>query len=93
MAPFDKWYNFLYTFSMKTAVSIPDPVFQSAEAMASKLGMTRSALYAEALVAWLKEKKSQEITAQINEALKSCPQQVDPFMREAARQGLARVEW
>ena len=78
---------------MKTAVSIPDPVFQSAEEMAAKLGLSRSALYSEALVAYLKEKKSREITAQINAALEACPQEIDPFVQEAARQGLARVEW
>ena len=34
---------------MKTAISIPDPVFRSAEELAARLGVSRSALYAEAI--------------------------------------------
>jgi metal-responsive CopG/Arc/MetJ family transcriptional regulator len=34
---------------MKTAISIPDSLFQSAEALARRLRMSRSQLYAEAL--------------------------------------------
>jgi hypothetical protein len=34
---------------MKTAVSIPDPVFEKGEALARKLGLSRSALYALAI--------------------------------------------
>jgi len=34
---------------MKTAISIPDPLFESAEALARKLRLSRSQLYAEAV--------------------------------------------
>lgn len=80
---------------MKTAVSIPDLVYQSAEEWAEKLGMSRSALYAEALVAYLKEKKSQEITASLNRSLAEIPpeEQVDPFVQAAAHRLLKNAEW
>lgn len=38
---------------MKTAISLPDPLYVRAERAAQRLGRTRSALYAEALEACL----------------------------------------
>jgi predicted transcriptional regulator len=38
---------------VKTAVSLPDELFQRAERLAQRLGRSRSALYADALVAYL----------------------------------------
>lgn len=32
--------------AMKTAISIPDPIFEAAEGFARRLGMSRSELYA-----------------------------------------------
>ena len=34
---------------MKTAISLPDELFEEAESLASRLGMSRSGLYAAAL--------------------------------------------
>ncbi len=34
---------------MKTAISIPDPIFESAEKLAKRLGMSRSQFYAKAV--------------------------------------------
>ena len=42
-------YNQGYTRGMKTAISIPDPVFRSAERLAARLGLSRSELYCRAL--------------------------------------------
>ena len=39
----------LYSASMKTAVSIPDAIFEAAERLARKRKVSRSRLYAEAL--------------------------------------------
>lgn len=40
---------------MKTAVSIPDAIVESAEALASRLGMSRSRLHATALARLIAE--------------------------------------
>ena len=40
---------------MKTAVSIPDPLFESAESLARRLDLSRSQLYARALRALVEE--------------------------------------
>jgi hypothetical protein len=52
---------------MKTAVSIPDRVFHSAEKLAARLGVSRSELYAKALAALLDKHRQDLVTAQLNE--------------------------
>ena len=52
---------------MKTAVSIPDRVFQSAEKLAARLGVSRSELYAKALAGLVEKHREDLITAQLNE--------------------------
>ncbi|WP_293064467.1 MULTISPECIES: CopG family transcriptional regulator [unclassified Moorena] len=39
---------------MKTAISLPDSVFEEAEALAQQMGLSRSELYLKALKAYLK---------------------------------------
>ena len=51
---------------MKTAISIPDPLFQSAEKLAHRLGMSRSELYSKAVSEYLQEHKGQGITEKLN---------------------------
>jgi len=52
---------------MKTAISIPDPVFKSAERLASRLRVSRSELYSKALQAFLEEHRDDLITSRLNE--------------------------
>jgi metal-responsive CopG/Arc/MetJ family transcriptional regulator len=52
---------------MKTAISIPDRVFQSAEQLASKLGVSRSELYSKALAALVDKHRDDLITSRLNE--------------------------
>lgn len=52
---------------MKTAVSIPNELFESAEGFARRLGMSRSELFAKALREYLEEHRSEGITERLNE--------------------------
>jgi len=52
---------------MKTAVSIPDRVFQSAEKPAARLGVSRSELYAKAVAAMVEKHRVDVVTSQLNE--------------------------
>jgi hypothetical protein len=54
-------------FAMKTAVSIPDRVFQSAEKLAARLGVSRSELYARALSALVEQHREDVVTSKLNE--------------------------
>ena len=51
---------------MKTAVSIPDRIFESAESFARRRKMSRSELYARAIDAYLKEHKAEGITERLD---------------------------
>ena len=52
---------------MKTAVSIPDHVFRSAEKLAARLGVSRSELYAKAVAAMVEKHSDDLITSQLND--------------------------
>jgi metal-responsive CopG/Arc/MetJ family transcriptional regulator len=52
---------------MKTAISIPDPVFRSAERLADKLGISRSEFYCRAVKDLLERHEQVSITARLNE--------------------------
>lgn len=52
---------------MKTAISIPDPVFNTAEKLARRLGLSRSELYVRAISSYVEEHKDQKVTEILNE--------------------------
>ena len=52
---------------MKTAISIPDPLFKAAEQLAKRLGMSRSTLYTTAVSSYISEHQHEGITQALNE--------------------------
>jgi len=52
---------------MKTAVSIPDPIFKAAEKLARQLGMTRSRLYTKAVTEYIQGHKNDLVCEKLNE--------------------------
>jgi hypothetical protein len=52
---------------MKTAISIPEPVFRSAEVLARRLKMSRSQLYATAVAEFVARHRRNQLTQQLNE--------------------------
>lgn len=55
-------YNQSYTLSMKTAISIPDHLFEAAETAAQKLGVSRSHLFRLALADYLRRQGHAAVT-------------------------------
>ncbi len=51
---------------MKTAISIPDDIFVSAEKMAKKLGIPRSRLFTRAIEDFLEKHSKKEVTKKLN---------------------------
>lgn len=83
-----------YTQGMKTAVSIPDDVFERAERTAKRLKKSRSELYADALAEYLARREPAAVTAAIDEALGDLDQASDAaFATAAARTTLKRGDW
>ena len=52
---------------MKTAISLPDGIYFEAERTAKNLGISRSALYLNALTEYLKKSNRKNITEKLNE--------------------------
>jgi len=73
--------------SMKTAISIPDPVFHSAEELAARLGISRSELYCRALREMIEKHDGAAITAQLDAVYGD--QDVDAGLDPA----LATMQW
>jgi predicted transcriptional regulator len=78
---------------MKTAISIPDRVFQDAEHLAERLKKSRSQLYSEAVAEYVARHDPRAITEQINAVCAEVDTRPDPFLRQAARRILERTEW
>ena len=78
---------------MKTAVSIPDPVFEEAELLARKLGKSRSQLYAEAVAAYVARHDPDGITEAMNRACDAVEGAPDAASQVAARTVLEQTEW
>ena len=78
---------------MKTAVSIPDDVFEDAERLASRLKTSRSQLYARALSEFVARHDDDQVTSAVNQVIEEVGGVVDDFTRRAGQQALRRVEW
>ncbi len=55
-----------HTFSMKTAVSLPDALYKDAEITARKLGIPRSQLFARALEEFIRHHQREGITEKLD---------------------------
>jgi metal-responsive CopG/Arc/MetJ family transcriptional regulator len=51
---------------MKTAISIPDELFQTAEKIAKKMGIPRSQLYVRALEEFIQSHSKESVTEKLN---------------------------
>jgi metal-responsive CopG/Arc/MetJ family transcriptional regulator len=81
---------------IKTAVSLPEPLFEQAEALASRLNVSRSRLVALALEAYIDRHENQQLLGQLNQAYENAPDAVEQVrlrqMRRVHRQ-VVEGEW
>tara|TARA_R110000782_G_scaffold65058_18_gene132518 strand:+ start:457 stop:696 length:240 start_codon:yes stop_codon:yes gene_type:complete len=70
---------------MKTAISIPDPVFNTAERLAKRLGLSRSELYVRAISRYVEAHKNQKVTDLLNDIY-------DDEENQGLEQGFKRVQ-
>jgi hypothetical protein len=79
---------------MKTAISIPTPLFREAEKAARKLGLSRSEFFARAAARLVDTLGDEQITASYDAAFATDEDEEDvAFRREAARRTILSVEW
>jgi metal-responsive CopG/Arc/MetJ family transcriptional regulator len=78
---------------MKTAVSIPDEVFEGAERLARRTKRSRSRLFSDALKEYLARHSPDKVTEAMNAACDEIGDTKDAFVSGAARRILEKSEW
>ena len=79
---------------MKTAISIPDPVFQTAERLAKRLGLSRSEFYVRAISSYVEKHRSQKVTELLNEIYECTENQgLGAEFEKAQMKVINREEW
>lgn len=77
---------------MKTAISIPDPLFEEAENIAETLGMSRSEFYTTAIRDYVESHRKHRITEQYNRFYAEEDSEIDPITMELQRRALPPCE-
>jgi len=79
---------------MKTAISIPDSLFDAAEREADRLGISRSQLYQKALAAFLEHMNDDAVTESLNQVYTDEePGKLDPALDQMQRASIGRESW
>ena len=78
---------------MKTAISIPDAIFQSAEQLARRSGVSRSELYVQALKSYLQDHHEEGVTDTLNTIYGDIRAQLDPVLQSVQTRSLPQDDW
>jgi metal-responsive CopG/Arc/MetJ family transcriptional regulator len=78
---------------MKVAISLPDPVFNAAEQLAEQLHVSRSQLYAQAIVQYLQRVGAPAVTAKLNAVYGRESSTIDPAFGHAQSSVLDDEAW
>lgn len=77
---------------MKTAVSVPDDVYEQAERLARRTGRSRSEIYSTALREYVAHHIDDEVTTALD-SMADLVGVTDPSVVASARHVLTNVEW
>jgi len=78
---------------MKTAVSIPDQIFEQAERLARRTRQSRSHVFSSALREYVARHSPDDVTEAMDRVCEHVGEQGDLFVARAARQTLERSKW
>ncbi len=78
---------------MKTAISLPDSVFEQAEALAQQLGVSRSELYTKALQTYLERYNREQISLKLNQVYAEESSELDPMVAKMQFLSLPHEDW
>ena len=81
---------------MKTAISLPDELFEAVERIVRRSGKPRSAVYADALRDYVARHSPDEVTEAYNKLIDELGPSLEEDMRfsiEAGRRVLKNTEW
>jgi len=78
---------------MKTAISLPDDIFEEADSLARRLKRSRSEIYRAALREYLARHDPDAVTEAMNRVCAEVHAGPDPAISAAAHRILERSEW
>jgi metal-responsive CopG/Arc/MetJ family transcriptional regulator len=78
---------------MKTAISIPDDVFEGAERLAKRTRKSRSQLFSDAVREYVARHAPEDVTEAMDRVCAALQSQPDGFAANASRRTLKRIEW
>ena len=78
---------------MKVALSIPDDLFESADALSKRLGVSRSRLYATALADYVAKHQTRKVTERLDAVYSAEDSRLDEPLRRAQARSLQRDSW
>ncbi len=78
---------------MKVALSIPDELFESAETLGKRLGVSRSRLYATALADFVAKHQGRKVTTRLDAVYNTEDSHLEPGVRRLQARSLPRDSW
>ena len=78
---------------MKIAISLPDDLFESADELAERMGVSRSELYARAVAEYLAKHRDEDVTAKLNEVFGEEASGLDTPLKKAQSRSVSSSEW
>jgi metal-responsive CopG/Arc/MetJ family transcriptional regulator len=78
---------------MKTAISIPDKIFRSADVLAKRLGVSRSELYATAVNEFLSKHRNRQVTARLDEVYTEEDSSMPSSLTQMQARALPHEDW
>jgi metal-responsive CopG/Arc/MetJ family transcriptional regulator len=79
--------------SMKTAISIPDAIFEAAEETAKRLGISRSRLYTQAVERFVSEVQQADVTERLDQIYSEYSATLDPALTGMQAASLEDEGW
>ena len=78
---------------MKVAVSIPDDLFDSAESLGRRLGVSRSRLYATAVAEFVAKHKGRKTTERLNRVYAEEESRLEKPLRRLQARSITGESW
>lgn len=78
---------------MKTAISIPDEIYHSADQLAKRFGMSRSELYSKAVSDYINTHKNEAVTKALDQIYATKKSEIDPVINVMQLRSLPKESW
>jgi metal-responsive CopG/Arc/MetJ family transcriptional regulator len=78
---------------MKTAISIPNELFKTADIFARRKKLSRSAVFTIAVTEFLSHHREEDVTEQLNKVYAKQESSLDPILHGMQTASISKEEW